>query len=117
MAYFREDEFLCSCGCGMDIDSRLKRIITRAREIANVPFVITSGARCEAYNDSIEKASKSSSHVKGLAVDIQTKNSRSRFTILSALYDAGIVRIGISKSFIHADIDLSKVREVVWTYS
>lgn len=49
-----------------------------------------------------------SSHCKGLAVDIHTYNSNSRLRLVMAALKFGIRRIGIYKSFVHLDSDSSK---------
>ena len=57
-----------------------------------------------------------SSHIKGLAVDISVKDSRTRFIILDALIKVGFNRIGIADTFIHVDDDRNKACGVIWTY-
>jgi zinc D-Ala-D-Ala carboxypeptidase len=115
MNYFKDDEFLCSCGCKEDINDELKELLNRARKIAGVPFVITSGARCKDYNRSIG-SKDTSSHVRGLAVDIKATGSRERSLIINSLCRLGVTRFGIDKSFIHIDIDTSKESDVTWLY-
>lgn len=116
--YFTEHEFKCNCGCGMDIATELKSAITVAREVAGVPFVITSGARCQAYNDNVVEASPTSSHTKGLAVDIKYQNNHIKFKIMRALILTGFERIGINEDlkFIHVDIDQDKPSELLFGY-
>jgi len=36
--------------------------------------------------------------------------------IVEALFDAGFTRIGIAKTFIHADCDIELPQEVLWMY-
>lgn len=117
MSHFTENEFKCNCSCGMDVQDALKAIIDDAREVAGIPFVITSGARCLNYNRTIG-SKDTSSHVRGLAVDIQAKTSRDRFTIINSLMVAGITRIGINfnKGFIHADMDYDKPQDLIFGY-
>lgn len=74
---------------------------------------INSGYRTIKHN-SIVGGSKTSSHLKGLAVDISAKTSRDRFYILSYALYLGINRIGIYRNFIHLDIDTSKAPKVIW---
>ena len=57
-----------------------------------------------------------SSHIKGLAVDIKAKDSKTRGLILDALRYVGFTRIGISKTFIHVDLDYDKSQNVTWLY-
>lgn len=113
--FFTQDEFKCKCKCGMDINDSLKEKVILARRVAKTPFTITSGARCEKHNKK-EGGSKSSSHLKGLAVDIKATTSRERFKIISAMYTVGFNRIGVAKDFLHFDIDINKTDDLFWLY-
>lgn len=114
--FFDKREFECKCGCGKNnMSSEVIDKLDEARAIAAVPFILNSAYRCLKHNRSIGSAD-TSSHVKGLAVDIRATDSRSRFVILCGLIDAGFTRIGIRKDFIHADDDRDKDSEVLWLY-
>lgn len=114
--YFNKEEFACKCGkCENKISYSLINKLDVARSIAGTPFAISSGFRCIDHNKAVGGVS-SSAHVSGLAADILTKDSGSRFKILKALISVGFNRIGISEGFIHADIDQSKSSEVAWDY-
>ena len=115
MSFFRDDEFMCKCGCGLDIDKDFKRLIAEAREIAGIPFIVTSAARCKEHNADIGSKS-TSSHVAGLAVDIACSDSRSRSIIELAFCKLGVNRKGISETFLHFDVDTQKDRDVTWLY-
>ena len=104
--YFKEVEYK------MDADFLAK--LDKAREFAKVPFVINSAYRSPEHPLSIKNPT--SSHIKGLAVDISAKDSIDRFLILDALLAVGFSRIGVSDTFIHVDSDLDKSQNVVWTY-
>ena len=116
--YFSDKELSCKCGCGFMItdESFLSRL-DAAREIAGIPFVVTSAARCLKHNKAVGGVD-SSAHTKGLAVDMAFKDSHSCYIILRALYDVGFKRIGINfaKSFIHCDVDETKPQEVLFKY-
>ena len=86
-----------------------------ARDLAKIPFIINSWCRCSANNE-LAGGSPTSSHLKGLAVDIRVKGFKDRFTIVNALLKAGFNRLGLSDSFVHADIDTSKKDEIIWLY-
>jgi hypothetical protein len=92
------------------------RRLDSAREAANVPFVITSGARCAEHNKKTGSR-PSSSHVKLVAADISAPTPYMRFQILYGLLDAGFKRIGVGLDFIHVDEDLEKPQELVWLYT
>ena len=115
--YFKDDEFQCKCGCGLDIEDNVKAMIFEAREIANIPFTITSGARCLEHNRSIGSRD-TSSHIKGLAVDIVATSSQQRARIYNSLYKAGFRRFGFNfnKGFIHVDNDLEKIKPAIFGY-
>jgi len=113
--YFRKEEFTCPC-CGQNLikDMFIERLDI-ARGIAGIPFVITSGYRCPKHNKELGGV-PDSAHIKGLAADIKTNNSRDRFKIISALLQVGFNRIGVGKDFIHVDLDESKIKNVIWDY-
>lgn len=115
--YFKEDDFKCRCGCGMDIADELKLLVFKMREEAKVPFIITSGARCETHNI-FEGGGDNSAHLRGIAVDIAYSNSSRAYAIEKAAYQHGIKRIGRNrkKKFIHIDIDESLPQNVSFDY-
>ena len=104
--YFKEVEYK------MDTDFLAK--LDKAREFANVPFIINSAYRSPEHAESIKNPT--SSHIKGLAVDIKATDSRTRYTVLNALIQVGFNRIGIADTFIHVDDDKDKSQQVIWTY-
>jgi len=104
--YFKEVEYK------MDVDFLIK--LDKAREFAKVPFVINSAYRSPEHKESIKNPT--SSHIKGLAVDIKATDSRTRYKVLNALMHVGFNRIGIADTFIHVDDDKDKSQKVIWTY-
>ncbi len=110
--YFNLDEFACPC-CGksqMNLDFVMR--LDRARMIANTPFRINSGYRCPKHNAAV--GSTSENHPSGHGSDIDCANNAKRIAMLTGLIKAGFKRIGIAKTFIHAD-DMDKV-ESCWLY-
>jgi uncharacterized protein YcbK (DUF882 family) len=89
-------------------------VLDEAREFAGIPFVINSAYRSPEHPLSIKNPS--SSHIKGLAVDIKATDSITRFKIVKALIEVGFTRIGIADTFIHVDLDFDKTQNVIWTY-
>jgi uncharacterized protein YcbK (DUF882 family) len=89
--------------------------IEYARLLADVPFVVNSGFRCDKHNREVG-GSEGSPHTRGLAMDIRVHGSRDRFLILKALVLMDFVRIGIGKNFIHADLDRERDQKVAWMY-
>ncbi len=117
LKYFKKKEFNCKCGCGKNrIDGELLEMLDEARSIAKIKFIVNSGYRCKNHPESIKKPT--SSHIKGLAVDIKAEDSKSRAIIMDALGQVGFRRFGIANSFIHADIDnMDKANPVIWLYN
>lgn len=115
MKYFKAEEFECPC-CGENlISTALVEKLDKAREYADVPFVVTSACRCEEHNKAVG-GKEDSSHTKGLAIDIGASNSQQRSRVLYGMILAGFTRIGIANNFIHVDIDKDKPQNVTWLY-
>ena len=112
--YFTYKEFDCKGGQGKgeNMNDDFICLLDDARELAGIPFKITSGYRTPEYNKQLIdygfQASITSSHIQGLAADIEVKNSENRFRIVGALVSVGIYRIVIGKDFIHCDIVVNK---------
>jgi uncharacterized protein YcbK (DUF882 family) len=117
MKYFNYEEFDSPDiqGSGQLMDEKLLSMLDEVREIYGKPISINSGYRTIRHNAEVGGKPKSS-HLKGLAVDIACSTSRDRYNLLEALKQVGFNRIGIAKSFIHADIDYYKSSDVVWVY-
>lgn len=122
MKYFTHEEFDSPLekGSGKNMQQEFLDMLDSAREIAGIPFKITSGYRVEADIERLlqkgYKVSRNSSHLKGWAADIGTPSSVHRYKIIDALLKAGFNRIGIADSFIHVDCDPEKDVNVIWTY-
>jgi uncharacterized protein YcbK (DUF882 family) len=97
------------------MDEDFLYMLDKARDIAGVPFVISSGYRCASHNAAVGGV-PTSAHVKGLAVDIKAVGSRNRFKVVEALIVMGCNRIGIGKDFVHVDMDTDKDEQVMWLY-
>ena len=89
-------------------------VLDEAREFAGIPFVINSAYRSP--NHPLSVKNPSSSHIKGLAVDIKANDNATRFKIVEALIRVGFTRIGIADTFIHVDLDFDKRQNIIWTY-
>ena len=122
LKHFNFEEFDCPTleGSGLPTTDGGKMCIDflhkldEARELAGVPFKITSGYRSPQHNLDVG-GRVGSSHIKGLAVDIACVNSHQRQKILTALIQVGFKRVGIGKSFIHSDLDPDKPN-AIWLY-
>ena len=89
--------------------------LDRARELAGIPFVITSAYRPPEW-DKAKGRSGTGAHMTGVAVDIRCNTARNRFLIVQALLHVGFNRIGIADSFIHVDGSETHDNMVIWTY-
>ncbi len=113
--YFKLKNFACPC-CGKnEMEESFLRRLDAARETAGVPFKVNSGYRCAKHNKLVGGKSNSP-HLRGLAADIRVIASRKRFKVLDSFIVVGFERIGIAKTFLHADSDTSLPREVSWLY-
>ena len=100
---------------GFKMDSTFVYMLDSARTIAGVPFEINSGYRSQQHNRLVGGVDNSA-HTKGLAADIKVSNGAERKKVLDALMAVGFTRFGIAKTFIHVDMDSTKVQNVIWTY-
>ena len=122
MRYFTLSEFDSpdQPGSGEMMDPDFLSMLDESRDVAGIPFVITSGFRTVAHNKKLIKdgypASRNSSHLLGLAADIYCTDSRSRFIILDALQEVGFTRIGIAPNYLHVDLDTNKPQHRIWVY-
>lgn len=98
-----------------DLNPALVELLRRAQHLAGFTFTITSGFRTKAHELSRGR-SGGSSHTKGLAVDISARDSHARYKILLALGCVGFLRLGVGKTFIHADIDETKPHPIIFHY-
>lgn len=110
----------CPC-CGLEnMNPDTARKFDQAREIAGVAFTVNSACRCYLHNAKVSKlelsAHKCSKTEFCYAIDIGVLDTHTRFRVLKGLIKAGFKRIGIAKSFIHADDDPDKPQEVCWMY-
>ena len=115
--YFTQQDFnRCTPKCSIDDmkPSTLDRF-DKAREIAGIPFVVNSAYRTEQHEKNMGRTG-TSSHIKGRAMDIACNDSVSRWKIVHALQQAGFNRIGIARTFVHADDDPDKLDNVIWVY-
>ena len=117
MRYFKIKEFDSPDleGSGSIMDSKILHMLDNARKKYGKSIKINSGYRTRFHNAKVGGV-ESSSHLKGLAVDIACKCSPCRFSLIKILQKVGFNRIGIGNTFIHVDIDKDKSQNVIWTY-
>lgn len=115
--YFGEKEFTrCTPPCRLeDMDERFIAKLDLARAKAGIPFVLNCAYRSRAW-DLSKGRTGNSAHCVGKAVDIRCNTSANRMKIVQGLLAAGFTRIGIGKTFVHADSDETKPQGVIWHY-
>ena len=105
--HFHEKEFDCRCGCGTGkISIELVQKLEQVRIDYGSPMHINSGIRCLKHNTEIGSRN-TSSHIKGLAADIDCTGMGQRYKLLPILIKH-FKRVGINKIFIHVDVDSDK---------
>ena len=85
-----------------------------ARQVAGVPFHITSGFRTPEENEALGGA-PDSAHLRGWAADIRVTSTYRRFAIVGGALKAGFPRIGVYNGHVHLDSDPSLPTRVMWT--
>ena len=110
--YFTESELKCKCCWKLIIDQDFLNRLNRAREIAGFPFNVNSGYRCKNHNRAV--GSTSINHEIGKAADIKCSDSLDRYLMVAAMIQAGILGIGIGKTFVHGDTN--RTTPCIWTY-
>ena len=112
LRHFSPVEFRCKCGCGAGMekmDADLLQRLDEARDLAGIPFPLSSAYRCPKHNKAVGGV-PTSSHTRGYAVDIRCVDSHSRFVMLQALLEAGFRRVELAPTWIHVDNDPDKPR-------
>lgn len=103
--HFSEHEFQkVSCSIA-DLDPSSLRRLDAARDVAGIPFIITSAYRSKEH-ELAQGRSGNSAHTRGRAFDIACSTDRERAIIVRAAVKVGFTRIGIAHSFIHLDDDV-----------
>ena len=115
--HFKEIEFQRTTpSCSLqDMKQSTMNKLDAARDIAGVPFVINSAFRTIEHEKRQGRAG-TSSHTTGRAVDIRCNADSNRFKIIDALIKSGFNRIGVHKTFIHADDSETHTKNVIWFY-
>lgn len=115
--YFSEREFQkCVPACSLqNMQQHTMDRLDRARMMAGIPFVLNSAYRSRKY-ELAKGRTGTGAHTSGCAVDIRCNSDANRYKIVEALLLAGFTRIGIGKTYVHADDDITKTQNVIWHY-
>lgn len=104
-------------GSGYNMDLDFVLLVDELRDRLGIPLVINSGYRTHRHNaDPDVGGVECSAHTLGFAADIRVIDSHTRFRLLEEALKLGFRRIGISRTFIHLDVDPTKPKEVAWLY-
>ena len=106
-------------GSGRCIDrSLLKRLqLLEKRTGYAVLKNINSAVRSEFWNKKVGGVSDSAHLItKCKAVDIHAPTRAIRNLLVVQAYKLGFTRIGVGKTFVHLDVDMSKPQYVAWGY-
>lgn len=98
-----------------DMDTAFLEKLLFAQKLCGRKFRINSAYRSVAYEKSKGRSGRSA-HCTGQAVDVSTRDSKTRYVVVAALLSAGFNRIGIGKNFVHVDDDLKRVHPVIFHY-
>ena len=115
--YFSVEEMMCPCGCGKaDMNDSFMYKLVRVREELGKPMVVTSGYRCEEYNEKIGGV-KNSAHTKGRAADISITGMEEvdQVRLLEYAIHFNIRGLGINDKKSHF-IHLDDTRSRLWSY-
>jgi len=117
LKYFSQKDFdKCSPPCKLeDMNENFMKKLDIARQVCKAPFIVTSAFRSEIWEQE-QGRDGTSSHTKGLAIDLKAESSIFRYKLIVSLLSVGFNRIGIGKNFIHVDIDKDKPSNVIWHY-
>lgn len=115
--YFKESEFrVCVPSCSLqNMQQHTIDKLDAAREMAGIPFVLNSAYRSKKWELSKGRTG-TGAHTQGCAVDIRCNTDENRMKIISALLAVGFRRIGVAKTYIHADDDPKKKQNLIWLY-
>lgn len=115
--YFKLTEKTGSLGHTIaDLKKELVDLMDKMRGECGFSWIITSGYRTVAENNSLPGAVSDSAHTTREAVDIYCVDDRKRQILLDVVRKNGINRIGLGKTFIHIDISKTLPQNVTWNY-
>ena len=75
--------------------------------------IITSAKRTRAENKRVGGV-PDSAHLKGLAVDIEAIDGRTRYAVVKSALENGFLRVGVGYRHVHIDDDLTKPHPTVF---
>ena len=118
-----DPKLACSCGCGLLPSQEFMEKVQKARDRTSFAWVVTSGARCPAYNQQVSTTGPNGPHTKD-AIDIGVHGAQAYEVVLAFLLER-FTGIGVSQRgphsgrFIHGDMlpnGDNQPRSYVWSY-
>ena len=117
--HFKQSEYACKCGCGLDSIAPEQFVISElVRKFeGGQPYTLSSACRCHAYNEAVQfqykpnyvANSSKSKHMDCLAVDYPSKKPKELYKFLDNLlpdtYGMGLYSWGV-----HLDIREQRAR-------
>lgn len=106
-------------GSGRCMDKRFIAMLVRLQRETGYPIFrwINSGARTSYWNAKVGGVANSAHKIPVCkAADIRTSSKDIQRKLVAAARRIGFKRIGIGKTFVHLDIDNTKVQYVAWGY-
>jgi len=117
--WFSEKEFnQLTPSCSLqDMSQSTMDKLDAARDIAGIPFVLTCASRPSEWDRARGRSGTGAHTLKPCpTVDIRCNTDTNRWKIVNALIKAGFKRIGIAKTYIHADDSEKHSQEIIWLY-
>lgn len=100
-----------------NIDPALLEILTELERRMGFELRIDSGYRDATHNEDVGGVEGSEhTHDPSQGADVFCQRSVTRFKMLKNLFDMGIRRIGIGKTFVHVGISTTHPGDVCWHY-
>ena len=100
-----------------NLHPRLLQLLEELETRMGFELDINSGYRDPEHNKDVGGV-ENSEHTYDPAegADIFCQRSGTRYTMLKHIYDLGVTRVGVGKTFIHIGISVDHPQHVAWTY-
>lgn len=104
-------------GLTSNLHPDLTAILVELESRVGFPLQINSGYRTESHNINVGGVSGSEhTYDPAEGADVFCQRSATRYTMLKALFDMGVKRIGIGNTFLHVGIAQDKPQFVAFDY-
>lgn len=104
-------------GAVTNLHHDLVHVLAELEQRMGFELTINSGYRDPGHNEDVGGVPDSEhTYDPAEGADVLCLRSITRFTMVKALLEMGITRIGIGSSFVHVGISKDKPQHVLWTY-